>query len=245
MVIGPYYFLTEETKKRLEQQLLTAVTEWRSQWLNREADISLVEVNGNLTLCKDGASYRLQFDDVLVASDDDKLLRELVIGYTCVPTDAEASETFAQLIQRLSNVQFTELLRLLSDENSTSVPEITILSSPYVEAKFSLNGRSFSVYFGSEWMNRNFPQQFRLADLAQTEPLISALSRSSAQIDISAGQIKITYAELARLNVGDVLLSDLGVDDLFSAQHKDKPLFSSFLGQHRGSKAIIVKSIKY
>jgi hypothetical protein len=245
MITSQYYFLSETIQGSFKEQLEAALLEWRSDWLNLNVDISLVEINGNVSLENNLPEYVLYFDDVLFNCKDQQLLQEMVVGREWPISEQENSNTFASLIQQLSTIQISEFIMLLCGEMPADNSEHRILPSPYVEVKLQINDGEMSFYFSSNWMSKHFPLKYDLSGLPKLAALPTALLASQSSVEIKAGQIKMTYGQLTKLKVGDVLLSDMLVGDVFTAEIHHKPVFTSFLGQHEDNKAIIVESIKF
>ncbi len=74
------------------------------------------------------------------------------------------------------------------------------------------------------------------------EAIVERLNHSTLQMEATLAETSITLAELGKLEVGDVILTDRSASGPIRVSVEGQPKFEASMGQHRGQRAIRIQS---
>jgi flagellar motor switch protein FliM len=188
----------------------------------------------------------------------DSLARQLIasmLGGGDQPTAAENPLTAIELrlLSRLNDAVLRELATLLEETLNVSavltgldvVPE-TLSNSPCLWFSFEVaasDNRGF-VHLGIPGTSLHPPivggavQETHDRDLASIEAVPDGIQQVSVQVSASLALLKLKAAELAALQVGDVVMTEISPNEPIALTLDGQELCQGTIGMHLGRKAL-------
>ena len=80
------------------------------------------------------------------------------------------------------------------------------------------------------------------SETAAEQAIVERLNHSTLQMEATLAETSITLAELGKLEVGDVILTNRSASEPITVTVEGQPKFEASMGQHRGQRAIRIES---
>lgn len=182
------------------------------------------------------------------------LVQSLIAGMLGGDANQESSSAARELtnielrlLGRLNDAVLQELAALLNaplavagvHANSAAVPErIARVPCIWFSVDVSGSGASGLIHLGIPGISLNARGSEQSAEGITDNDIPSGIRQVTVQVSANLASLKITTADLAALQVGDVVMTDLSPDSPVALQLNGHTLSQATIGTHLGRKAL-------